>query len=350
MIAKRKNESGLTLIEIIISLAILGIISVSFLTLFTASFSYIFRAGHRSIDHYDSQTYIENIIADADESFGTDNPLDMIFNYGSNTKSVTIPGVEVTDTPNSHLTVFIPEKTAYVGTQVYVTSISVAPNPVTVGVGFTQTLTFSVSPSNSSNKNLSWDTSNHAIATVNGGIVAGHSPGTTSIQISADGANPSGSVQVTIPLTVSNYSTFSSASIGDYFSINGSLYQKIASDIVLRRVNLINVEKWTDSISAAFTFSNSLDPSIVDSSGILTYNQANSLPTSILNNNMNWWTNTEIDTNNAHEVQIDLFGSLNKNNKSGIRPFLTLKPGLYISAGSGTSTNPYNLTASAPTP
>lgn len=43
-----KNKKGLTLIEIIIALAIIGILSVSFLPIFTQGFSTVFRMGHRS--------------------------------------------------------------------------------------------------------------------------------------------------------------------------------------------------------------------------------------------------------------------------------------------------------------
>ncbi|RQD68396.1 MAG: type II secretion system protein [Tindallia sp. MSAO_Bac2] len=58
-----KKTTGLTLIELIISMAILGIVMVSFLTVFTSGFVAIMRSGHRADAAYDSQRIMtENII------------------------------------------------------------------------------------------------------------------------------------------------------------------------------------------------------------------------------------------------------------------------------------------------
>lgn len=56
------NEKGFTLIEIIISLAILGMIVISFTTAFTSSFSGIFSSGKKSQALHEAQTKIDRKI------------------------------------------------------------------------------------------------------------------------------------------------------------------------------------------------------------------------------------------------------------------------------------------------
>ncbi len=58
----RKNYHGFTLVEIIISMALIGIIAVSFLSLFTAGFSTVFSMGRKTqIMNYDAQWYMDRI-------------------------------------------------------------------------------------------------------------------------------------------------------------------------------------------------------------------------------------------------------------------------------------------------
>lgn len=51
----KQNQNGLTLIEVIVSLAILGIMIVAYLTVFTSGFTGIMRAGHRTEAAYGAQ-------------------------------------------------------------------------------------------------------------------------------------------------------------------------------------------------------------------------------------------------------------------------------------------------------
>ena len=58
----RNNKSGFTLIEIIISLAILGIMAVSFLTIFSSGFSTIFTMGRKTqAMNNQAQMYMDQI-------------------------------------------------------------------------------------------------------------------------------------------------------------------------------------------------------------------------------------------------------------------------------------------------
>lgn len=56
------NKSGFTLIEIIVSMALIGFIAVSFLTLFTSGFTNIFMMGKKTqVMNYDAQMYMDKI-------------------------------------------------------------------------------------------------------------------------------------------------------------------------------------------------------------------------------------------------------------------------------------------------
>lgn len=81
--SQNKNK-GLTLIEILISLAILGIILVSFLTLFTSAFSNIFSMGRKTDAANEAQAFIETVyqkglieIVDIANTFGSTNVLNL---------------------------------------------------------------------------------------------------------------------------------------------------------------------------------------------------------------------------------------------------------------------------------
>ena len=58
------RKKGFTLIEIIVSIALLAIISVSFLTIFSGSMVNISRTGRNSIVNYTAQESAERIIDD----------------------------------------------------------------------------------------------------------------------------------------------------------------------------------------------------------------------------------------------------------------------------------------------
>ena len=81
-----------------------------------------------------------------------------------------------------------------------VTSVTVSPSTSTLTVGSTKQLTATVSPSNATNKNVTWSTSNTAVATVSSsGLVTAVAAGTaTIIATTADGTNLSATCAVTV--------------------------------------------------------------------------------------------------------------------------------------------------------
>jgi len=57
------SEKGFTIVEIVVAVAILAIMVVSFTQLFTGSFSGIYSAGYKSGSQYTTQEVMENVIA-----------------------------------------------------------------------------------------------------------------------------------------------------------------------------------------------------------------------------------------------------------------------------------------------
>ena len=74
-------------------------------------------------------------------------------------------------------------------TPIAVTSVSLSSNSETIKVGKTVTLVPTISPSNATNKNVTWSSSDTAIATVSGGTVTGVAAGAATITVtSVDGS------------------------------------------------------------------------------------------------------------------------------------------------------------------
>jgi len=74
------------------------------------------------------------------------------------------------------------------GTTVSVTGVTLNKNSISMTVGDTETLTATVAPDNATNKNVTWSSSNEAIATVSNGNVTAVATGTVTITVTtADG-------------------------------------------------------------------------------------------------------------------------------------------------------------------
>jgi uncharacterized protein YjdB len=108
--------------------------------------------------------------------------------------------------------------TCYVLVTVPVTGITITPSAVSVDVGQVYWLTATVEPYNAGNANLSWSSSNTAVATVNqAGFVTAVAAGTTTIKATAlDGSEVFGTCTVNVPdpiIRVTGVSMRSSATI-----------------------------------------------------------------------------------------------------------------------------------------
>ncbi len=88
---------------------------------------------------------------------------------------------------------------ASAGSNVPVTGVTVSPTTASINVGATQQLTATVAPSNATNKNVSWSTSNAAVATVStSGLVTGVSAGTATITVTTQDGSRTATSAITV--------------------------------------------------------------------------------------------------------------------------------------------------------
>jgi len=81
------NSEGMTLIEVIIAIAIIGIITISFLSVFSTGFSLVNRAGDKSEEVFINHAEIEASLS----SFGIDNSSELELKLSDGTV-IEVPG------------------------------------------------------------------------------------------------------------------------------------------------------------------------------------------------------------------------------------------------------------------
>ncbi|UPZ16944.1 Ig-like domain-containing protein [Flavobacterium humidisoli] len=82
---------------------------------------------------------------------------------------------------------------------VAVTGVSVSPTTVTVGLGTTQQLNATIAPANATNQNVTWTSSNTAVATVNAsGLVTAVAAGTATITVKTVDGNKTATSAITV--------------------------------------------------------------------------------------------------------------------------------------------------------
>ena len=81
---------------------------------------------------------------------------------------------------------------------VAVTEIEVTPTSSEIKVGGTATITATVKPNNATNKNVTWSSSNTAVATVSNGVVTGKSEGTATITATTVDGNYTAEATITV--------------------------------------------------------------------------------------------------------------------------------------------------------
>ncbi|WP_271781866.1 Ig-like domain-containing protein [Aquimarina algiphila] len=143
-------------------------------------------------------------------------------------------------------------------TTIAVTGVSVSPTTASIDVGQTSNLTATVAPANATNKNVTWSSSNTAIATVNGtGVVTGVDAGTATITATSVDGNFTATSTITVNaintadcsvaptgLTVSSV-TDTSATLS---------FDNTSNDTRTIEVRAFNDGTYTGSLSGAFAF------------------------------------------------------------------------------------------------
>jgi prepilin-type N-terminal cleavage/methylation domain-containing protein len=101
-----KYKKGLTLIEVVVSIAILGLMSISFLSMFSGGINWIFKSGNKSSAQYTSQEKIENIIyseSNADGINSSSNPLTIKLNFSGKEYNVSGRKIDVEASNNNQV-------------------------------------------------------------------------------------------------------------------------------------------------------------------------------------------------------------------------------------------------------
>ena len=78
------------------------------------------------------------------------------------------------------------------------TGIEITPTESEIKVGGTTTITATVKPNNATNKNVTWSSSNTAVATVSNGVVTGKSEGTATITATTEDGNYTAEATITV--------------------------------------------------------------------------------------------------------------------------------------------------------
>lgn len=92
-----KNQKGFTLIEAVIAIAIIGIMCISFLSIFTSGFTTISKSGNRSSALFIVQSNIEEKLNGASITPLTLTPLEFIITIPNYPSTIAIPGDIITE-------------------------------------------------------------------------------------------------------------------------------------------------------------------------------------------------------------------------------------------------------------
>ena len=147
----------------------------------------------------------------------------------------------------------------YTGGGVAVTGVTMSPTSATIVAGATQQLTATVAPANATNKNVSWTSSNSAIATVNSsGLVTGVAVGSATITVTTQDGNRTATSAITV--TAANIAVTGVTVSPTSASIAAGGTQQLTATVAPANATNKNVS-WTSSNTAVAT---------VNASGLVT--------------------------------------------------------------------------------
>ena len=218
----RKSKNGMTLIEIIVALAILGIIAVSFLAVFTSAFKFIYTAGRKSVAVNQAEQSIESKLAVGSVS----NASSIVLDFG--TTSVQVYGELVSQiqayengSKDVSLLSFIPVNSIVSGspTTTYENLLELSANELSLRPGNTALL--------ETNKEATFVSSNTGVATITSeGLITAFAEGTTTITVTPTSLTYPGDFQTCV-ITVSTDLLITDIKGGEYLQYNGIIYQKL---------------------------------------------------------------------------------------------------------------------------
>ena len=122
----------------------------------------------------------------------------------SNTSVATVIDGEVTAIKAGTTTITVTTEdggktaTCEIEVNALVSSVSLNKSEVVLTEGDTTTLTVTINPENATNKNVTWSSSNTAVATVKDGVVMALKPGTTTITVTTEDGGKTATCKVTV--------------------------------------------------------------------------------------------------------------------------------------------------------
>lgn len=132
----------------------------------------------------------QNVIwTSSNTAVATVNASGLVTAVAAGTATITVKTVDGNKTATSAITV----------AAIPVSSVAVSPTSASLYAGNTQQLSATISPANATNKNVTWSSSNTAIATVNSsGLVTAVSAGTATITATTQDGNKTASAAITV--------------------------------------------------------------------------------------------------------------------------------------------------------
>ncbi|MBI9014338.1 MAG: Ig-like domain-containing protein [Clostridiales bacterium] len=203
------NKKGLTLIEIIISVAILGIITILFLSIFSNEHRLIKDASNDTEDLIAEQEDVE--LALSNQRAGLAH--DMVIAFPGNT--ISVPGVTIVEET------FVNFHPGVSDTVIDVTGVSLSPSSIELTeLGEARLLAETVYPTNATNQEVGWSSSNSNV-TVENGVIRAVIEGSATITVTTDDGGYTDTTFVTVNVVAEDPNDDATLSLFQY-KVDGS--------------------------------------------------------------------------------------------------------------------------------
>ncbi len=144
-----------------------------------------------NVEYMPSDTNVKNVTFTSNhENIATVSNDGLITGVAQGSATITATAEAASGTINASFNVTV--------TPVLVTSVSLDTDSTTVKAGKTVTLVATIYPSNATNKNITWSSSNNAIATVSNGVVTGIAAGNATITVTTADGNKTATCTVSV--------------------------------------------------------------------------------------------------------------------------------------------------------
>jgi len=322
------NNSAFTLIEIIIALALIGIISITFLTIFSSAYAFLFSAGRKSDAVFSVEKSLETTIASGTSS-DTNNISVTIGGRGLVIEGINSSANQDYDngTKNVEMNVFITKNSISSKSNLvnHDLDLEIYANELEIMRNETYRL--------EANKPVTWSSSVPSVASITvisdrECVITGVNFGEATIS-ATDGITTKTCIVTVVPNVTLRY-----VKGGQYVRYGGIDYVKLTGENgrVMYLTAPTSNNTWSESNNMPYK-------------GELEGDEWNNTLRRNVASSLQYWTKTKTNANVAYFVKTDgTFDTKNTNNStSGLKLSTDLNPELRISTGTGTFGSPYIL-------